>query len=139
MRSATDSSEGQRSNLDVTSLIDVALVLLIFLFVTAPFSLPHLQKSLADSEPSFGTEPVQVTFYADGAVKIADGQREIRTYRVHLAHELRPILETNRVNKDVVVDIDSGVLFGDALGVVDTIKGMGATDISLAMGGAEGQ
>ena len=136
---ATNTSGRHRSRLEVTPLVDVVLVLLIIFLVTTPFSLRYLQTSQVDAEPGFGTEPVRVTFYADGAVKIRDGAQEIRTYRIHLASELRPILETNRANKNVIVDIDTGVLYGDAISVVDTIKGVGATDISLAMGGPAGE
>ena len=117
------------------SLIDIVLVLLIAFLVTAPLSLHILRTSLDWSHHLDPADPgpIHITFYVDGKVIIRDGTRAIETYRINLARELVPVLDSRTYNKTVVVEIAPQVRYGDAIGVVDTIKGVGARDISLAL------
>ncbi|MCG8424995.1 MAG: biopolymer transporter ExbD [Proteobacteria bacterium] len=130
------SQRGHRSRLDVTPLVDVVLVLLIIFLVTAPLSLSYLtaQATVPEPDPSAPTiEPVRVNFFADGSIVIRDGATEVKTYRVNLARTLFPVLEKRATGKIVLVDVSDTVTYGDAVSVMDTIKGVGAEAISLAV------
>lgn len=123
------------TSLNVTPLIDVVLVMLIVFFTISPVTSRSMSASVAETDATgaIATEPVRITFYSDGVIVIDDGTREIETYRIHLARELLPILDRRRGNKDVVVDVARAVPYGDAIGVMDTIKGIGAGNIALAV------
>ena len=129
------SSKSRRQTINVTPLIDVVLVLLIVFFTISPVTMRSMPSNVADVDATgaIATEPVRITFYSDGVIVIDDGTQTIETFRIHLARELLPILEQRRGNKDVVVDVAKAVPYGDAIGVMDTIKGIGAGNIALAV------
>ncbi|MBI4508942.1 MAG: biopolymer transporter ExbD [Deltaproteobacteria bacterium] len=126
-------SKGVKSEINVTPLVDVVLVLLIIFLITMPILMRDIsidvpKKSEEPAPPEMALEQVVIEWKADGRM-LLNGD-EIR--RTDLAFKLREKLEHRR-EKVVFVDFDDTVRYGDAVSVMDTVKGAGATTVALKM------
>jgi biopolymer transport protein ExbD len=119
-----------RSDINLTPLVDVVLVLLIIFLVAVPVLLRNLAVDIprrAESDiPQPPSEPMTVEVKEDGAL-ILNGQALLRG---ELAEKLRTRLAT-RADRVVFVDVDDKVAYGEAVRVIDTIKGAGAETVAL--------
>ena len=116
-----------KSDINVTPLVDVVLVLLIIFLVAMPIVMRMVQvdvpKKLEDP-PQDLVVPDQITVEITKANGVLLNGRQID--RVDLAEKLRIMLESKR-EKIVFVDFDDSVRYGDAVSVMDTVKGVGGT------------
>ena len=135
---------GVKSDINVTPLVDVVLVLLIIFLVAMPIVMKNIEveipKKLEDQQVEV-VLPDQVTVeVTKGGVLLLNG---IEINKAELAVKLRAKLELKR-EKVVFVDFDENTRYGDAVSIMDTIKGAGATKVALkikdenAAGGAPG-
>jgi len=131
-----------KSDINVTPLVDVVLVLLIIFLVTMPIlmreidlEVPRKAEELVETE-SEAQVMVEVGF--DGSLKL-NGQ-EIGKF--DLAEKVHVALK-NRREKIVFVGFDDELKYGEAVQIMDIIKGAGAEKVALKMkddkpGGATG-
>ena len=132
--SAGGSRGGPKSDINVTPLVDVVLVLLIIFLVTMPILMRDIPfevpKKAEENTPPELLPDVQVVieWKSDGRL-LLNGEEVART---ELAAKVRERLERKR-EKTVFVDFDDSVRYGDAVGIMDTCKGAGATTVALKM------
>jgi biopolymer transport protein TolR len=127
-----------RSDINVTPLVDIVLVMLIIFLV----AMPIVMKNIEIEVPKKTDEPVenivlpdQVTLEITKAgVILLNG---VETGRQDLAVKLRDRLQHKR-DKVVFVDFDDNTRYGDAVQMMDLAKGAGATTVALKMKDAYG-
>jgi len=123
-----------RNEINVTPLVDVVLVLLIIYLVAMPVVLRNITidipKKIEDQPDVQIVVPDQITVEVkEGGIILLNGQT---VERAQLAEKLRTRLEAKR-DKVVFVDFDEKTRYGDAVQIMDTIKGAGATTVALKM------
>src|SRR5690554_2247786 len=127
--SAGGSKGGPRSEMNVTPLVDVVLVLLVIFMVTMPVMMRsitiEIPRDLKDDEVSVVSTQVIVKGLVDGTVDISDGVNGTNVQRTQLAKELRSRLKDVASEKTVFVDFDDGVPWEQVVSIMDTIKGVG--------------
>jgi biopolymer transport protein TolR len=121
-----------RSEINVTPLVDVVLVLLIIYLVAIPVVLRNLSVDIPNKATIEGPPGVsaQITVEAkeDGTI-LMDGAMVLRA---GLAEKLRARLET-RHEKVVFVDFEDKIPYGDAVRLMDTVRGAGAKTVALKL------
>ncbi len=135
---------GLKDDINVTPLVDVVLVLLIIFMVTMPILMRQItievpRKLADDEEPAVAARQITVLVRADGTVKISDGFSDKEVQRVELASTLLPLVEKKKTEKVVFVDFEDEVVYGDAVSVMDTVKGVGAEKVALKVREEAGQ
>jgi biopolymer transport protein TolR len=124
-----------RSDINVTPLVDVVLVLLIIFLVT----MPVLMKELNVEVPRKSDDVAAIEHSANQLiVELKTGDRlflegqEIN--RVDLANRLRDRLEKRREKDRIVfIDVEPLARYGSAVSIIDTIKGAGALTVAIKM------
>jgi biopolymer transport protein TolR len=123
------SSRTVMSEINVTPLVDVMLVLLIIFMVTAPMLQQGLQVDLPETK-SGGIPPAEnplvLVIQKSGRFSIAGTDIP----RAQLEEKLSSILKSRRT-KDVYVQADKSVVYGLVAEAMAEIKSAGATGISL--------
>ncbi len=116
------------SEINVTPLVDVVLVLLLVFMVTAPMMSRGIDVSLpvADQPQNDPEERLTVSVRADGRVFLADRPMVLAL----LEQELRGRMET-RTQKVVYLRADEGLRYGKVIEVVDTLKKSGVEQIGF--------
>ncbi len=126
-------SRKPRSEINVTPLVDVVLVLLIIFLVAMPVLLRNITIDIpkkAEDQPENVVMPDQITVEVqEGGIVLLNGQT---IERAQLAEKLRSRLEAKR-DKVVFVDFHDKYRYGDAVQIMDTVKGAGATTVALKM------
>lgn len=125
-----DSGKGQRPVVNVTPLVDVALVVLIIFMVVAPMLTRTLSMILppqadATAAPK-SDDPIVMTLSRDGALEL----NRQTVSRQELATLIPAALAATR-NKVVHFDADDEVPYGDVVATVDACRGAGATNIAI--------
>ena len=127
--SAGGSKGGPKSEMNVTPLVDVVLVLLVIFMVTMPVMMRsitiEIPRDLKDDEVSVVSTQVIVKGLVDGTVDISDGVNATNVQRTQLAKELRARLKDVASEKTVFVDFDDGVPWEQVVSIMDTVKGVG--------------
>ena len=118
----------EKKTLDLTPMLDVVFLLLIFFMLTSIFAKPMLPLNLPEAATGqVEQEPeVAVAIRADGSVHL-NGRPTAST-------ELRASLETLFApgrSKDLSLQSDQGVPFGRVVEVMDLAKLAGAENISV--------
>jgi len=114
-----------RSDINVTPLVDVVLVLLIIFIVTMPI----LMRQITIEVPRKLDEDVQAEMLPDRQLVVEldkDGRLlldEKEISRTDLATDLRDKLERKR-DKVVFVAFADSTRYGDAVSIIDTCKGV---------------
>lgn len=131
MAFSTGSKGGVRSDINITPLVDVVLVLLIIFMVMTPLMLKQLavkvpQKDLEVTPSVVPVEQVVVRMDKEGRLDI--NHEPVR--REELAEKVRTILATRR-EKVVFFDIDDEANYGAAVQVMDLCRGAGAKVIGI--------
>jgi biopolymer transport protein ExbD len=124
--SAGGNNGGPKSDINVTPLVDVVLVLLIIFIVTMPVLLRHItievpRKLESDEIPSTSTV-ISVLGKADGTIELDSGGGKTAVTRVELAKSLRPMIESIKSEKVVFVDFECNMPYSDVVSVMDTVK-----------------
>ena len=122
-----------KSDINVTPLVDVVLVLLIIFLVTMPILMKDISidipKKADDSIPTeVLPDQLMIEWKNDGRL-LVNGEEVNRT---ELATKVKEKLERRR-EKVVFVDFDDSVRYGDAVSVMDTCRGAGAATVALKM------
>jgi biopolymer transport protein ExbD len=125
---------GVSSEINVTPLIDVLLVLLIIFLVVMPIMMKmetlevprKLNNEIEMPDPN--ASMLTVTIKKDGSVTFNDGDKDIPIQAVDLAKTLRPKLEAMRSGNEkvVFVDFDKEVLWSNVVVTMDSIRSLAA-------------
>jgi biopolymer transport protein ExbD len=135
--SAGGAKGGPKSDINVTPLVDIVLVLLIIFLVITPIKMRHLtievpRKVDENEDTTLASKQLVVLLRADSSVKLSDGGEVIElTNRFELAKELRPLIEKKKTERVVFVDFEDPVPYGEAVSTMDTIKAVGAEKVAL--------
>ena len=127
--SAGGNRNGVRSELNVTPLVDVVLVLLIIFMVSMPILLKHITvevpRKLDANEVSATSSQIVLLGKADGTVDIDDGTGARAVNRTDLAKSLRPMIDAIKTERVVFVDFEDELQYNEVVSIMDTVKGLG--------------
>ncbi len=117
------------SEINVTPLVDVMLVLLIMFMVTAPLMQQGIEVDLPKTSATgveVNDEPFVLVIEANGKIMAAKNPMEISA----LKEKLKAIFET-RKNKQIYIQADKKVDYGVVAEVMAEIKSAGIHNIGL--------
>jgi biopolymer transport protein TolR len=131
--SAGGGKNSVRSDINVTPLVDVVLVLLIIFLVTMPILMRELDLEIPRKtddvvEPDMQEAQIVLTVGFDGTLKLND----LDVGKFDLAEKIRDQLK-NRRDKIVFVGFDDELKYGEAVQYMDIVKGAGAEKVALKM------
>lgn len=120
---------GLQTEINVTPLIDVVLVLLIIFLVTMPIMMKmvtlEVPRKLDDAnempDPAAGN-PITVTIKADMSVILNDGEKDTSITLIDLPKNLRPLLDKKISDKVVFVDFDDQVAWNTVVETMDQVR-----------------
>jgi biopolymer transport protein ExbD len=125
---------GVQSDINVTPLIDVLLVLLIIFLVVMPIMMKmetlevprKLNNEIEMPDPN--ASMLTVTVNKDGTLTFNDGDKDQTIQAVDLAKTLRPKLEAMHQGSEKVVFVDFAqeVLWKDVVTTMDSIRSLAA-------------
>jgi len=123
--SAGGPGDGPSSDINVTPLVDVCLVLLIIFMVMVPKQVPEISvrvppESKSKTPPSERNESIVIGLTREGTVTINRNNTE----RSKLGSELSQLLKHRE--GVVFIDFDDDASYGDAIAVMDIAKRSGA-------------
>jgi biopolymer transport protein ExbD len=136
MSSGGGDKKAVSSEINVTPLIDVLLVLLIIFLVVMPIMMKmetlQVPRKLDDQNemPDPNASQLTVRVKADGTFAFNDGSSEndAPLMQVDIASTLRPKLEAMQANQEkvVFVEFEDGVAWSEVVGTMDTIRSLAA-------------
>jgi biopolymer transport protein ExbD len=125
---------GVSSEINVTPLIDVLLVLLIIFLVVMPIMMKmetlevprKLNNEIEMPDPN--ASQLTIIVKKDGSMTFNDGDKDIPIQAVDLAKTLRPKLEAMHQGSEkvVFVDFEPEVLWKDVVTTMDSIRSLAA-------------
>ena len=122
-------NDGLMSQINVTPLVDVMLVLLIIFMVTAPMMIQGVNVSLpqATADPlPVETEHLLITIDREGQVYINDFLVTLD----FLQQKLMAILK-DRTDRTVYLRADKGIAYGLVVRVMSEVKGAGVVKLGM--------
>jgi biopolymer transport protein ExbD len=128
---AGDSNRRIISEINVTPMVDIMLVLLIIFMVTATYITRgafDVKLPQSANATDVGESPIQISISAAGALSLNGKDADIDAIRQAVA----PII---RDNPDVqaVVDGDRGVEYGRVMEIIDVLKTAGVRNFAAAV------
>jgi biopolymer transport protein ExbD/biopolymer transport protein TolR len=136
MGMATGTSRGLQSEINVTPMVDIMLVLLIIFLVVTPFLQPGIPVVLPKNLKNPDADQ-RITNESSVVISIPnDGEYYLGKKRLamaQLADEVNHLLEKNKSKPDRIVYIKSGVgvAYGDVVNVINEIRKLGVDQIGL--------
>ena len=133
------SKGGPKSDINVTPLVDIVLVLLIIFLVITPIKLKRItievpRKLQSNEDTSVASKQITVLVRANGTILLNDGSKEEEVDNVFLlAAAIQPMIDKKKTEKVVFVDFEDPVKYGDAVTAMDTIRGAGAEKVALKL------
>ena len=127
--SAGGSKGGPKSDINVTPLVDIVLVLLIIFLLAMPIQIRKIAievpRELKADEISVTTATtIEILAKADGSIILNDGSGETSFPRVQLAKQLNELFKKAENEKVVFVDFEDPVKYRDVVSVMDTVRGV---------------
>lgn len=127
--SAGGSKNGPKSDINVTPLVDIVLVLLIIFLLAMPIQIRkiaiEIPRELKADEISVTTATtIEILAKADGSILLNDGSGETNFPRVQLAKNLSELFKKADNEKVVFVDFEDPVKYRDVISVMDTVRGV---------------
>lgn len=133
MAIATRSGKGQKSDINITPYIDILLVLLIIFMVIQPRSQYNLEARVPQKPPE--DIPENVIVKSDAIVVSIDSQGGLRINQdpINLSQLGARLFDiySARANKNMFIQGDPNLPFGDVVRIIDIAKGAGVGDIGL--------
>ncbi len=135
-----DSGSGMISEINVTPLVDITLVLLIIMMVAAPIiaNNPSIKIDLPKAQTGDETQKTTIAFTL---AKKADGAAGYDLYlngeKVDEPKAQRVVTEILQQKKEVqaVIAGDKGIAYGDVMHIVDLAKILGITKFAMSTDG----
>ena len=126
---STDRSATQISQINVTPLVDVMLVLLVIFMVTAPIIQQGVQVNLPQGQAgaiASDEEPLVVSIAPNGRVYLNDNVISLSD----LGKKLRAVRQINK-DKEVYLRADQNVRYGVVMKTVEEIKQAGIVKLGM--------
>lgn len=128
---------GVQSDINVTPLIDVLLVLLIIFLVVMPIMMKmetlEIPRKIQDTEaPDPNAIMLTIKVKTSGDMVFTDNDKEQSILAADLLRTLRPRLEAaagRGAERVIFVDFDDGVLWANVVSTMDSIRSL-ATDVN---------
>jgi len=125
-----DQSDAVVSDINVTPLVDVMLVLLIIFMITAPMLHQGIEvalpRSAAENLPVRTEDPLVVSITADGIVYL----QETPVHPTQLVERLLPMIEA-RGEEAVYLQGDRGVPYGQVVDLLDVLHRGGVVHVGM--------
>ncbi|HVV82600.1 MAG TPA: biopolymer transporter ExbD [Kofleriaceae bacterium] len=120
---------GVKTDINVTPLIDVVLVLLIIFLVTMPIMMRTITltvpRKMDTEREQTNQKSITITVKADLSADIDTGERVINTQAIKIAAELQPLLkDVPSTDKLVFVDFEDPVPWEETVTVMDSIRSL---------------
>ena len=118
-----------KSEINITPLIDVLLVLIVIFMVIAPMTpkgLPASVPQLGQPDKAKEDRTLVLSLDRDGAIRLNQEPLEFAS----LVSRLRDVFST-RADRTIFVQADDEVLFNEVAQVIDTAKSAGADRVGL--------
>src|SRR5262245_42985186 len=120
---ATASGKRPRSDIKITPLVDVALVLLVIFLVAMPIVVRHIPidvpRELEPEQVSSLSTPIVLLGRLDGTVEVDDGTGSTRSVsRIDLARTIRPMVDAMVTDRVVFVDFDDAVRYEEVVSIM---------------------
>ena len=123
-------SGGPKSDINVTPLVDVMLVLLIIMMIVAPL----LQQGVSLTLPVATNSSEKPETQEDTLIQItADGRFHVNGKQVQegdLRRQVEAALEEKK-QKILLIKADEDASYGDVMGAMDELRAAGLEDIGL--------
>lgn len=125
------SGKGPSSEINVTPLIDIVLVLLIIFMVLTPVMLKEIaavvpRKATDEVVAAPGPAPIVVRLDAAGALSVSGQPVAVDAFAAHVADRL-----LHDRKKIVFFDVDDGANYGRTVKLMDICKGIGARTLGI--------
>ena len=123
---------GVRSDINITPLVDVVLVLLIIFMVLTPVLLKQMEVNVPQKDtnvevkPQITTEQVVLRIEADGRISI----NHEAVSQDQLSEKVRTIFAPRR-EKVLFFDVDDRANYGLVVRVMDTCRGAGVKTLGI--------
>lgn len=128
-------SQGTLSEINVTPLVDVMLVLLIVFMISAPLMQQGVQVDLPKAQgQALDTPEEQLVLVVHQDKRLTINGNNIGY--TNLAKKLEAIYETKK-SKELFIQADQGVNYGYVAQVMAAVKRAGITKVGLVTDGAE--
>lgn len=125
-----DESDAVLSDINVTPLVDVMLVLLIIFMIAAPMLHQGIEVALPQSSaqnlPVHGEDPLVVSLTEDGIVYL----QETPVHPTQLVERLLPMIEA-RGDEAVYLKGDRGVPYGQVIDLLDILHRGGVVHVGM--------
>jgi len=137
MSTGSGNKDGVHSDINVTPLIDVLLVLLIIFLVVMPIMMKmetlEIPRKINDQEaPDPNATMLTVKVKTSGDIVFTDNDKESSIAAADLLRALRPKLEAaaaRGAERVIFVDFDDQVPWGTVVSTMDSIRSL-ATDVN---------
>ncbi len=118
-------------NIDITPLVDVVFILLIFFMVTSTFlELPGMKLDLPSAQTSKGQSAKELTLFLTKKGNILLGKESVSLKQ--LPQRLKAALKEQKAKKALVIKGDKDVAYGRVVRVMDIAKAAGVKKMVIA-------
>jgi biopolymer transport protein TolR len=123
------------ADINVVPYIDVMLVLVVILMVSAPFVNPSLVNLPSVGKSSrVPDRPLEVVIRANGSITLRDGQKDLAQGVVEVAERVRAAQQANpAAPRPVVIAADKDVKYEHVMNVMDRLHRAGVQRVGLSV------
>lgn len=117
------------SDINLTNLIDVIMVVLIIYILIAPLVEQGINVNLPEASPHRieSKDSLTVTISKDGKIYLENSQLTLTQLKEQLAYRIREKPDT-----EVVIKGDKGLKYGTLIKVLDELNNAGITKVGMA-------